>query len=295
MAYQAYCDTAKRSGLWFRDGKRTFRLTGDTRNGLFHLTLRGGTLAGILDIGDGDVVVTQFMHEGKRCIKRIGSSFAVGDDPWAPSDVWIANGRLTWVQGSWQTHPYGTFAVLSSKLAPGCDTPGPNARFDFTPETSTVRSMALDGQQLFYAGQDSIRRHTLPAEPSFAPPANDDFENAQPLPGDAPTFASGWTAYATTQPGEPLANSKQTVWYAFRPTTSRPLYVNMGYFFRGEFAIYTGSSLATLTPVPTTQDYVSKRFDAVAGETYWIAVGTSDPDPFYYPFTVAVAPDPLSG
>src|SRR3954468_10834541 len=118
MVYNASCDTAARSGLWVREGKRTFRLTAD--NGVRSITLRGGTLAGLMEDGNGDVVVMQFMHEGKRCIKRIDSSFIEGDDPWAPSGVWIANGRITWLHGTWAYAAYGDFALLSSKLASGC-------------------------------------------------------------------------------------------------------------------------------------------------------------------------------
>jgi hypothetical protein len=91
------------------------------------------------------------------------------------------------------------------------------------------------------------------------------------------------------------ATAKQTIWYAFRPTTSQTVYVDTGYFFRGQYEIYTGSNVNTLTPVPSTRDGFSKRLDAVAGQTYYIEVGTSDTEPLYDPISVEVRTQALHG
>jgi hypothetical protein len=300
MAYDTSCSSVKRTGLWLKDGQKTRRINSLSADSIGDLSLRGGALAGVLMIGpiSESATVVQLAIGGKPCFRRILSSQRDGESGWGPANVWIANGQIVWSMGGWEENPRPPlfyFSLLAAKLPSGCGDPGQNGRFDFTPEPPGVTSLALDGRRLVYAGKAGIHRHTLPAQPSFDPPANDNFENAQLLPGDAPTSAIGWTAYATKQPGDPMTSAKQTLWYAFRPTTSRTLYADLGYFFRGQYEIYTGSSLGTLTRVPSVRDGFSKRFDAVAGETYYIGVGTSDEEPLYDPFYLEVTPQALHG
>jgi hypothetical protein len=60
-----------------------------------------------------------------------------------------------------------------------------------------------------------------------------------------------------------------------------------------KLGVYTETSLATLTPVggPASPS-ASIRFDAVAGQQYWIDIGTSDAQANYMPLYVRIALNP---
>jgi hypothetical protein len=299
MAYAA-------CGLFVKRGKRTHLVSEDTGGG--KLVFRGGTLAVQFDDGLDDYEVLQREANGKSCVKRIDGSFgdATSGFGWFPEDLWIVNGYLTWTMGNPRNRP--DFAILAAKVQPGCAEPGPIGRYPFKPETTSVQAIAVDNGRVFYADGKTLRRHALPAQPSFDPPSNDNFEQAQQLAGDAPLSATGDVAYATVQPGEPLAETKHTVWYAFRPATSGTVYVTVdgacpynppdpscgGAY---QFGVYTGSSPNALTQIPLSSSTgdsgrVYTRVDAVAGQTYWISVGSPAPEPKYEPFTVHVEANP---
>ena len=295
--YAAKCPSAQRSGVWARDGKKKTRIVASTDFAGF--VLRGGTLAGIDGAeGEGDYDVYQLMVGGKRCVRAIEGTHdtSENEEVWG---LWIANGKIVWTRGYYSGGPPESFAGLfTAKVPSHCAAPGPDGRFNFYPDTTSLRWFTLDGQQVYYADRNSIRRHTLPVEPAYAPPANDNFENAQTLTVGAGSPA-GRTAWATAQPGEPLANVKQTVWYRFTPATSRTVDVSAQRIFRrrpGELklGVYTGTSLATLTPVggPFSQSSTI-RFNAVAGQQYWIEVGSSDAQASYMPLYVLIAGHPL--
>ena len=298
MAYTASCKSAARSGVFVRQGERTRRVSSDP--GGQRVVFRGGTLAVVFDDGSDDFFVLQWMANGRRCVQRIDASFgdATSEDGWFPSNLWIANGYLAWTMGDPFSRP--DFAILAAKLAAGCATPGPVGVLPFTPETATVRALAVDGRRVYYAGERTLRSHTLAAQPSFGPPPNDAFEHAQQLAGDAPLSATGRVAYSTAQPGEPLAGTEHTVWYAFRPARSGTVDVTVSgactsahQYCNGTFrsGVYTGTSPDALTEIPPSGDY-STRVDAVAGETYWIPVGSSHLDPYYEPFSIHIEPAP---
>ena len=301
MAYTAECNGDTYPTLYLRQGKRTRRLR--SAAGVVGVAYRGGTLGVIVEDGLDNSFVEQWMANGKQCSRRIDPSFGdgTGDGGWIPTDLWIANGYLTWSMGGWAPRP--NFAILAAKIAPGCETPGPIGQFPFTPETKTVRAVAVDDRRVFYAGGKTLRRHALPATPSFDPPRNDNFESALELSGDPPRSATGRVAYATVQPGEPLADTKHTVWYAYRPATSGTVYVtvspgctsppNCGGLFT--FGVYTGTSPGALTEMPQSGGPYSPRYtriDAVAGHTYWISVGSPLPEPKYEPFEVHIGSRP---
>jgi hypothetical protein len=302
MAYTAQCKGDSIPALFLRQGKHTRRLRSDP--GGPGLAFRAGTLAVIFDDGLDDFYVQQWMSNGKSCSRRIDASFgdATLDDGWFPTDLWIVNGYLTWTVGAFALRP--DFAILAAKVAPGCKAPGPVGLFSFTPETKTLRTVVVDERRVFYADDKTLRRHALPATPSFDPPRNDNFESAQQLSGGAPLSATGRVAYATVQPGEPLTETKHTVWYAYRPTKSGTVYVtvsgacttpphNCGGLNR--FGVYKGTSPGTLTEIPQSGGPYSARYtrvDAVAGQTYWISVGSPLPEPKYEPFTVRVDASP---
>jgi hypothetical protein len=106
-----------------------------------------------------------------------------------------------------------------------------------------------------------------------APPSNDAFEAPAAL-GDAPSSTSGTLDEATTQPGEP-AHGTQTVWYAFRPATSRRVALEIPQQnIETVLSVYTGSTVSGLSRVGTASDYEPRvAFDAVAGQVYRVAVG----------------------
>jgi hypothetical protein len=295
-AYTAACKDAASSGVFVRQGKRARRVSADP--GGQRVVFRGGTLAVVFDDGSDDFFVLQWMANGAKCVKRIDASFgdATSELGWFPRDLWVANGYLVWTMGDPQSRP--DFAILAAKVAPGCATPGPVGQLAFAPETGSVRALAVDGRSVYYADGRKLRSHVLPATPSVDPPANDDFEHAQQLAGEVPQAVPGQVAYATVQPGEPLADTAHTVWYAFRPTRSGPVDVRVAGActtraqpcstpFR--YGVYTGTSPNALTAIPPTGDY-STHIEAVAGQTYWISVGSAHLEPYYEPFVVQIDP-----
>ena len=104
-----------------------------------------------------------------------------------------------------------------------------------------------------------------------AAPANDDFANAEVLTGPSDS-STGTVAEATEEPDEPdhyFGFTDSSVWYSWTAPTSGQFFVDVSGSF-AVVAIYTGSDLATLTPV--TVAFNSTAFTAVSGETYQIAV-----------------------
>jgi hypothetical protein len=295
MAYTAGCKSDSKSGLFVKQGKSTRRVSRDP--GGNPLVFRGGTLAVVFDTGLDDYVVKQWMSNGRQCEHWIDSSYGdatPGGTAWAPSGLWTTGGTLTWTMGYPPSQP--DFGILTAKIPQGCATPGPIGKLAFTPETTTIRALAIDGRRVFYAGGQTLRSHALPA-PSYDPPPNDDFEHAQPLPTQAPFNTTANVAYATVQPGEPLADTKHTSWYAYRPATSGTVYVTVDarpiwdfneqhYVGTVRYGVYTGTSRDNLTEIPHSGS--TTRVDAVAGETYWIAVGSPVPEPNYQPIPLYV-------
>jgi hypothetical protein len=112
-----------------------------------------------------------------------------------------------------------------------------------------------------------------PAANAAAPP-NDDFDHPATLE-DVPLVVKGTMIGATVEPGEP-AHGDHTVWYAYRPSqTGRvALQITQSAGVEPRISVYTGSSLSSLTAVAISGGLVRTRvaFDAVAGETYRVAV-----------------------
>jgi hypothetical protein len=297
MAYTALCKDDAESGMFVRQGRHTRKISSDPYGN--DLVFRGGALAGIFDTGLDDFVVVRYAANGKPCTKLVEPSYAGAEDPngWWPSDLWIGGGSLTWMMGHWYARP--NFALLSAKLPSRCAAPAPVGRYPFTPETTTVGALAVDGRHVFYADGETLRSHLLPPRPSYEAPRNDAFRNAEELAGDLPLSVTGDVGYATVQPGEPLGRAKHTVWYAYRPETSGTVYAwvdgactqsafvcNGAYRYR----VYTGDSVDKLTLIAPSGN--STRIDAVAGKTYWIVVGAARPEPKYQPFVLHVSPSP---
>jgi len=122
------------------------------------------------------------------------------------------------------------------------------------------------------------------APAAAAPPANDDFADAETLTGEDPS-AFGNVGEATTEPGEPVHGPglTTTVWYSWQAPVSRWVTVlRCGGPVNAVEAVYTGSAVDALTLVSRTSvgagggcGYAPEwqaSFRAVAGTTYRIAV-----------------------
>lgn len=296
-AYNATCNSDKQGGVFFRTGTRTQHVVTGHQT-LPSLVLRGSSLAGIIEDGDGDRQLWRFVDGGRKCFRPIANTYAAAEWDWRPTRVWFSGRHLVWTMGGW----YGsgpTVAVLAAKRTGECQTLGRIGLLPFKPQTSIVSDLTIDGRRLLYAGGRVIKVHRLPAQPSFAPPANDDFERAEGLPATAPFTRTGRIGWATRQPGEPaLGGAEQTVWYAFRPATTQQVYVSVddGDVFFGfsgpRYGVFTGSSVDALTELPPSG--TSTPVMAEAGKTYWIAVGSSMRalKPNYRPFFVRITLSP---
>lgn len=173
IAYVVSCSSSKRNGLWVKDGKKAQRIVASPQV-VASLALRGGTLAGLLNLSAQDTQVYQLMVGGKRCVRAIpGSNGNLENEELFR--LWIANGNIVWPKGYFQGDSAGSPPALAgrglftSKVPSQCGAPGPIGRYEFNPETTHLTSFDLDGNQLYYSGYDGIRRHTLPAQPTPAP------------------------------------------------------------------------------------------------------------------------------
>ena len=137
----------------------------------------------------------------------------------------------------------------------------------------TTYSIAVDGR---YGSTDAFQFGIFLSEP----PANDDFADAQVLDGSLPITVNGNTGDATTEPGEPDHSGNPadgaSVWYRWTPAETMWVAVDGGAFCwagagQQQYAVYTGSSVDTLTRIPGQGcDDGTIHFEAVAGTTYHI-------------------------
>jgi hypothetical protein len=119
-------------------------------------------------------------------------------------------------------------------------------------------------------------------------PANDDFAQAQELSGPLPLFGAPLTTMATKEAGEPDHagdTGGHSVWYSWTPEESGPITLSTctrSGDLDALLAVYTGSSLAGLTPVADADDGSTEKgcratdgeldLNVVAGTTYRIAI-----------------------
>jgi Ca2+-binding RTX toxin-like protein len=113
------------------------------------------------------------------------------------------------------------------------------------------------------------------------PAANDDFAAAQTLSGGGGT-RRGANPNTDKQPGEPdhdgFAAADSSVWYQWTPNLTGPARIDtFGSTFDTVLAVYTGTDVATLTPIASNDDTNTSlqsqvRFTATAGVTYRIAI-----------------------
>jgi outer membrane protein assembly factor BamB len=126
-----------------------------------------------------------------------------------------------------------------------------------------------------------------PAPPSPTPPANDSFGNAQTITGCSGT-TGGSTFGATSEAGEPSHDPPDstslspghTIWYQWQaPFSTATTITTVGSDFDTIVAVYTGSSVSSLTRLAFNDDQVNGvvrtsnlTFNPTAGTIYKIAV-----------------------
>jgi len=117
--------------------------------------------------------------------------------------------------------------------------------------------------------------------PPTTPPPNDDFASATVWAPGSANPASGTNRAATKQAGEPLHAGNAggaSVWWRFTATEDALVSVSTaGSSFDTVLGVYTGASVAALTPVASNDDsngsiQSSVQIDASAGTTYLVAV-----------------------
>lgn len=108
-------------------------------------------------------------------------------------------------------------------------------------------------------------------------PSNDAFANRQQLNGSSAVF-SGFTANATSQPGEMLPagmTNGKSVWWTWTPPFPGSVTMTAHAEFAVKLAVYTNADLPQLGLVAANQPWASRAsvtFDAVPGGAYQIAV-----------------------
>ena len=172
--------------------------------------------------------------------------------------------------------------AASNNWSPGCD-----PRATFRAIAGRTYSIRIDS--------DTYHEASIPppsAEGAFelriehqAAPANDDFADAETGPLDslairAPNYG------ATKEPGEPAHQGDEggaSVWFRFTAPRSGGVLLQADGMPTGHhslFAVYIGTSVSALTPVPSTEMWGGSAlaFPVTAGVTYRIAVdGKYDP------------------
>lgn len=158
-----------------------------------------------------------------------------------------------------------------------------------------IQTTYISSQDLFFsaiAGEEY--RICLAGGPSTGPasiyltmqsrPANDDFVNAQRIEGVSGTVQGSLVA-ATGEPGEPRISSTSSghsVWYVWTAPFSGQATVTLApQNEQADFAIYTGTNLATLATVAGSA-VALHGFPLEANRTYYIAV-----DGAFQPFSLA--------
>jgi hypothetical protein len=157
----------------------------------------------------------------------------------------------------------------------------PRSRVTFSVVAGTTYRIAVDGRN----GDSGAV--VLNWNEVTGPPVNDSFSSAIVLAGSSGS-TNGTNINATKQSGEPNHAGNpggSSIWYRWTPAIGGQVTFNtLGSTFDSLLAVYTGSSVGSLTVVATNDDislnYLQSQvtFSAVAGTTYWIAVDGFDGD-----------------
>ena len=169
-----------------------------------------------------------------------------------------------------------------------------NSRLVVTIPSDGVYIMAATGYPDFGFAQGGTGTYQLNIQ-AILPPSNDDFDNATLI--DALPFSDVVDlSAATTEPGQPAPCEfpSRAVWYTFTAAENGSIFAstnNAG--FSTVVAVYTGSSLATLTPVSCRN--TSVVFTAEAGTTYHFLVGGLFDQGGPLVFRLEETPPPVAG
>ena len=147
-------------------------------------------------------------------------------------------------------------------------------------------------------GLTTVAALVLGAPPALAaPPVHDDISAAKVV-GALPYTDAANTREATTAADDPFCVGRShTVWYRFTPSQNRSLVAHtFGSNYDTTLSAYTGTR-GNLTQIACNDDFQSLQsritFDAQAGVTYWLMVGSFDDSPGgSLSLTVAVLPPP---
>ena len=170
----------------------------------------------------------------------------------------------------------------------------PVASNDNAPEGGTFSTLKFSAQAgvTYYLAVDGLNGATgLLRIILQATPSNDDFAQARVLSGDSVSTTAQLRG-ATAEVGEPAhagVTARHTLWYEWTPDTSGSYSIdtiNNGSVAASMptlLAVYTGASLGSLSEVAADGDQSAGGlaalvgFEAVAGQTYRIAVGLDSP------------------
>ncbi len=131
----------------------------------------------------------------------------------------------------------------------------------------------------------------------LAAPPNDNFTDAQ-LVTSLPFSVYHDTSGATFEADEPYPSCGygyplKTAWFTYTPSTTQTLVAITNYYnFPTVLAIYTGSSLNSLSQVGCGNWSPSIAFQAQAGVTYYFQIAGLYGDEGTIPFSLEVAPPP---
>lgn len=180
---------------------------------------------------------------------------------------------------AWTAPSYGTLSF---------DTAGTAWAWVFTGDTLDSVSMKINGQRSGFVSVQPGVTYRIglddwndggPVQLSWsftetpAPPANDDFENAQALDGVGGTVDVD-TAGATKEACESTLGNGHSLWYSYVPSVDGELTVQAITDLRGAIAaVYTGDSVCGLTQQAYSGGDPAVA-NVVAGQTYWIEVDT---------------------
>ncbi len=151
----------------------------------------------------------------------------------------------------------------------------PQSKLSFAAVADTTYKIAIDGKN----GEEGAIKLNIDARP-----ANDDFAAATKTPVWLGWYWSGTTRLATKQAGEPNHAGDpggHSVWYSWTPAKNAAVELDACTSgLEPLVAVYTGSALNSLTPVPTSdgglgqceEEGRSAGFEVAAGTTYLIAV-----------------------
>jgi len=168
-----------------------------------------------------------------------------------------------------------------------------NSRLAVTIPSDGVYIMAVTRFPDFGFDQGGTGTYQLNIQ-AILPPSNDDFLNATSI-GALPFSDLVDLTLATTEPGEPSCGGPiRTVWYTFTAAETRSIFASHVHpTFATVFAVYTGSTLATLTQVSCRSGSVA--FTAEAGTTYHIQVGGLSDQGGQLEFRLEETPPPVAG